>query len=90
MKATPILRVETAKVKKARFRHDMKEAAKAGHEALVEMVAEDDDALMAEFFEMGTLPVEHIIEGMEQEIRHRKLFPVLCLPPITTLAAICC
>ena len=57
---------------------DMQEAAKAGHEALVEMVAEDDDALMAEFFEMGTLPVEHIIEGMEREIRHRKLFPVLC------------
>lgn len=57
---------------------DMQEAAKAGHEALVEMVAEDDDALMAEFFEMGTLPVEHIIEGMEREIRLRKLFPVLC------------
>jgi elongation factor G len=57
---------------------DLQEPAKAGHEALVEMVAEDDDALMAEFFEMGTLPVEHIIEGMEREIRHRKLFPVLC------------
>src|SRR5206468_10766469 len=57
---------------------DMAEEAKAAHEALVEMIAEDDDALMAEFFEMGTLPVEHIIEGMEREIRHRKLFPVLC------------
>jgi elongation factor G len=57
---------------------DMAEEAKAAHEALVEMVAEDDDALMAEFFEMGTLPVEHIIEGMDREIRHRKLFPVLC------------
>jgi elongation factor G len=57
---------------------DMAEEAKAAHEALVEMIAEDDDALMAEFFEMGTLPVEHIIEGMDREIRDRKLFPVLC------------
>ncbi len=58
---------------------DMAEAAQAAHEALVEMVAEENDALMEEFFEKGTLPVEHIIEGMEREIRDRRLFPVLCL-----------
>ena len=36
---------------------DMAEEAKAAHEALVELVAEGDDALMQEFFEQGTLPV---------------------------------
>jgi len=36
------------------------DAAKAAHEALIEMVAEGNDALMEEFFDKGTLPPEHI------------------------------
>src|SRR5579884_659415 len=36
------------------------EQAKEAHEALVEMVAEGDDALMQEFFDEGTLPVEDL------------------------------
>ncbi len=38
--------------------------AKTAHEALVEMVAEGDDALMQEFFDEGTLPVERSEEGI--------------------------
>ncbi len=53
------------------------DATKA-HEALVEMIAEGDDALMDEFFATGTLPVEHIISGLQEEIRDRRVFPVLC------------
>src|SRR5208282_5392811 len=40
------------------------EEAKTAHEALVEMVAEGDDALMQEFFEQGTLPVEDLKKGL--------------------------
>src|SRR6185437_11212862 len=54
------------------------EAATAAHEALVEMVAEGKDDLMEEFFETGTLPVEHIVTGLRDEIRERRLFPILC------------
>ncbi|MGA2216193.1 MAG: GTP-binding protein, partial [Bryobacteraceae bacterium] len=36
---------------------NLAEAAKQGHEALVEMVAEGNDALLEEFFDKGTLPV---------------------------------
>ena len=57
---------------------DMEEAARTAHEALVEMVAEGNDALMEEFFEQGTLPVEHITEGLQQALRERRLSPVLC------------
>jgi elongation factor G len=57
---------------------DMAEAAKIAHEALVEMVAEGNDALMEEFFEQGTLPTEHIVEGLQSAIRERRVFPVLC------------
>jgi elongation factor G len=54
------------------------EAAQKAHEALVEMVAEGNDALMEEFFDKGTLPVEHIIDGLRSAIRERRIYPVLC------------
>ena len=56
---------------------DMAEKAKAAHEALVELVAEGDDALMSEFFDTGTIAEEHIIAGIHNAIREDRLFPVL-------------
>jgi elongation factor G len=55
-----------------------KEAASTAHEALVEMIAEGNDELMEEFFATGTLPVEHIVSGLQEAVRTRRLFPVLC------------
>ena len=57
---------------------DAAAAAQAAHETLVEMVAEGNDALMEEFFDKGTLPPEHILEGIQAGIRDLRLFPVLC------------
>jgi elongation factor G len=54
------------------------DAARTAHEALVEMIAEGDDALMEEFFEKGSLPVEHIRDGLKEGIRERRIFPILC------------
>ncbi len=56
---------------------DMAEAAKAAHEALVEMVAEGDDKLMEEFFEQGTLPVEDLIKGLRSAIAEKRIVPLL-------------
>ncbi|HVP45320.1 MAG TPA: elongation factor G [Bryobacteraceae bacterium] len=56
----------------------MAEAAQKAHEELVEMVAEGKDDLMEEFFEKGTLPIEHIVEGLNAAVREMRLFPVLC------------
>jgi elongation factor G len=53
------------------------EAAKAAHEKLVEMVAEGEDELMQEFFDKGTLPAEDINKGLHEEVRDKKIFPVL-------------
>lgn len=55
------------------------EAAKEAHERLVEQVAEGKDDLLEEFFEKGTLPVEHIYDGLREEMREGRIFPVLCL-----------
>ena len=57
---------------------ELADAAQKSHEALVEMVAEGNDALMEEFFDKGTLPVEHIIDGVKQAVREMRIFPVLC------------
>ena len=56
---------------------DRADAAQKAHEALVEMVAEGNDAFMEEFFEKGTLPIDHIQEGLRQAIRDRRIYPVL-------------
>src|SRR5271170_6376317 len=53
------------------------ERAKEAHEKLVEMVAEGDDELMQEFFDNGTLPVEDLKKGLHEEVRDKKIFPVL-------------
>ena len=55
------------------------EAAQLAHEELVEIVAEGKDDLMEEFFEKGTLPEEHIIQGIDEEMRERRIYPVLCM-----------
>ena len=57
---------------------ECQDEARDAHEALVELIAEGNDALMEEFFEKGTLPVEHIVEGLDIAVRQERLFPVLC------------
>ena len=57
---------------------EYEEEARVAHEALVEMVAEGNDALLEEFFEQGTLPVEHIVEGLDRAVREGRMYPVLC------------
>ena len=54
------------------------DAAQKAHEALVEMVAEGNDALMEEFFEKGSLSVEQIVEGIRQGVRDMRFYPVMC------------
>jgi elongation factor G len=57
---------------------DMMDAANQAHEALVEMAAEGKDDLLEEFFAEGTLPVDHIIDGLNAGIRELRIVPVLC------------
>lgn len=51
--------------------------AKAAHETLVELVAEGDDALMQEFFDEGTLPIDDLKKGLREAVLAKRLFPVL-------------
>jgi elongation factor G len=78
MKAYTFTMDGDGKGKEGAIPENLAEAAQKAHEALVEMVAEGNDALMEEFFDKGTLPVEHIIDGLRQAIRERRIYPVLC------------
>ncbi len=57
---------------------DLTEAAQKAHEALIEMVAEGNDALMEEYFDKGTLPPDKIQDGLRLAIHERRIYPVLC------------
>ena len=58
---------------------DMKDAAEAAREALVEMVAESNEELMEIYFEEGGLTRDQLTEGVRQAVFAMSLFPVLCM-----------
>src|SRR3954451_13570957 len=57
---------------------DMSAAAQTAREALIEMVAEADDALMEKFFDAGTLTQEELIAGLKRGVAAARIFPVFC------------
>jgi elongation factor G len=67
------------KSREAEIPAEYADEAKIAHEELVEVVAEGKDDLMEEFFEKGTLPEEHIIAGLDEEMRERRVFPIVCM-----------
>jgi elongation factor G len=67
------------KSREAEIPAEYAEAAKQAHEELVELVAEGKDELMEEFFEKGTLPEEHIVAGLDEEMREMRVFPIVCM-----------
>jgi elongation factor G len=60
-------------------------AAQAAHGVLVEAVASGKDELMEEFFEQGTLPEEHIIQGLHEELAADTIVPVLCVSALRNI-----
>jgi elongation factor G len=54
------------------------DAAKAGRDALIEMVAEADDHLMEKFFEAGTLTQDELVAGLRHAVLERRVFPLIC------------
>src|SRR5713226_7106167 len=66
---------------------DRADAAQKGHEALIEMVAEGNDALLEQYFDKGTLEPEQILGGLRQAIRERRIYPVLCASGLHNVAS---
>jgi len=65
---------------------DMADAAEAARNALIEMVAEADEALMETFFEAGTLTQEELTGGLVKAVQAGQLFPIVCASGLHNIA----
>ncbi len=65
---------------------ELEAEAKAAHEALVELVAGEKDELMEEFFSLGTLPEDHLIQAIHDAIREDRIFPILYTSALGNIA----
>ncbi len=57
---------------------DLAAAAQTARDALIEMVAEADDALMEKFFETGTLSQEELVTGLKRAVSEGRIYPLVC------------
>jgi elongation factor G len=69
---------ESGKFTEAAVPGEMAAAVDAAREALIEMVAENDERLMEKFFEAGTLTDEELVSGLRTATMAAKVFPLLC------------
>jgi elongation factor G len=67
----------SGKGKEGEIPDDLKDAAQAARDKLVEMIAEGNDTLMEKFFDQGTLPEEDLHQGLRDAIRERRIVPML-------------
>jgi elongation factor G len=66
---------------------NLADAAGKAHEALIEMVAEGNDALMEQFFDKGTLEIDQILAGLKQGVAEMRIFPVFCASGLHNIGA---
>src|SRR4051812_19050007 len=78
MKAYTFAEDESGKPTQAEIPGVLIEPAGVAREALIEMVAEADDALMETFFDAGTLTQAELLGGLKRGIAAGRIFPVLC------------
>jgi len=69
---------ESGKFSEGAIPGEMTAAVDAAREALIEMVAENDEKLMEKFFEAGTLSDEEIVTGLRAATMAGKIFPLVC------------
>jgi elongation factor G len=65
---------------------ELKDAAQSAREALIEMVAEADDALMEKFFDAGTLTQDELVSGLKRGFAAGRVFPLICASAATNVA----
>ena len=69
---------ESGKFSEGPVPSDMTAAVDTAREALIEMVAENDEQLMEKFFEAGTLTDEELVGGLRAATLAAKVFPLVC------------
>ncbi len=78
MKAWTFATDGSGKASEAAIPSELEGRAQSAREALIEMVAEADDALMERFFDSGTLTQEELVAGLKRGVSSGRVFPALC------------
>jgi elongation factor G len=78
---------ETGKPAETPVPAEMEQPAQAAREALIEMVAEADDALMEKFFDAGTLTQEELVSGLQRGIAAGRIHPVFLTSAAANIGA---
>jgi elongation factor G len=64
---------------------EMTAEVQSARDALIEMVAENDEKLMEHFFEAGTLTDEELTSGLRSATLAGKLFPLVCTSAVANV-----
>jgi elongation factor G len=64
---------------------DLKDAAQAAREKIIDVVAESSETLMEKYFADGTLSDEDLIPGIKAAVRERRLFPIFAASGIQNI-----
>ncbi len=64
----------------------LQEEAKKRREQLIEMIAENDEALMEIYFERGDLSEDEIKSGLKKAMMERQIFPVMACSALFNIA----
>ncbi|HZR22512.1 MAG TPA: elongation factor G [Vicinamibacterales bacterium] len=78
---------ESGKFAEAAIPGEMAGAVDTAREALIEMVAENDEKLMEKFFEAGTLTDEELVAGLRSATLAAKVFPLVCTSAAVNVGA---
>jgi elongation factor G len=77
---------ESGKFSEAPVPGDMTAVVDGAREALIEMVAEADEALMEKFFDAGTLTDDELVAGLRSATASAKIFPLVCASGLLNVA----
>lgn len=75
----------SGKMKESDIPSEMQSEADSAREALIEMIAEGNDALLEKFFEEGTIPEADIVPGLRSAILDRRLVPIFATSATTNM-----
>jgi elongation factor G len=87
MKAWTFAGDGSGKAAEAAVPAELEGPAQTAREALIEMVAEADDALMEKFFDAGTLTQEELVGGLKRGVAAARIFPVVCMSAAANVGA---
>lgn len=79
-------RDESGQFREEEIPASLEEEAKKRREQLIEMIAENDEALMEKYFEQGDLREEEIKSGLKKAVLEKQIFPVVACSALFNIA----